>query len=544
MKTCTMAAGMACLALGLAAAEPVGWRGDGSGRYPAAHPPAAWAANSNVIWSAALPAWGNATPMIVGDRIFVGAEPTELICLGRKDGAILWRSTNSYFDALSPADVEKAKAMQAEAIAVRDEMRKLEQERDEKQKQLNATGAIRARVTDLRKKQELTANAEALAARVAELEKQAADAAQALAAKPNDGGLKKKGEALAAELKLLRDKGFLEGELDAARKDLATREPREAELKTAVETSKRQIDELRRNKLTPLQQYDLPATHGVNGYSTPTAVSDGNDVFVLRGLGIAACYTLEGRRKWIRCMAKSTHGWGHSASPVFVDDLFVVQMPVLTALNRETGETVWTAPDTPARWGSPLVVRVGGEALIVTPNGDFVRARDGKPLARRVATLEYNAPIAADGVVFFIQQGGKAVKLPTTLSAEFKPEVLWTASKIPGDRHYASPVLHDGLIYAMNQKGHLVVIDAKTGEPVYDRMLELGGTVYSSLVLAGNRLYAGSESGVAVVFETGREFKEVARNRLEGYRSCPVPDGDRLFIRTMSKLYCLGAPAP
>ncbi|MBM4142123.1 MAG: hypothetical protein FJ225_00800 [Lentisphaerae bacterium] len=522
------------------AAEISGWRGDGSGRFPSANPPLHWTADSNVVWKTEMPSWGNGSPVPAGDRIFLGAEPTLLVCVSQSDGSILWQATNSYLDALSPEEVEKARAMQAQAEAVRNRIRDTERQRNEKQKQLDPINAIRSRMNDLQRKLELMTKPDELAGRIAEVEKQAGGAAAALAEKPDDGGRKRRHEELTRELALLRDKELVAKGIADAGNELAPKEAEEKELKESIDAFNRRIGELR-NELKPLEKYDMPSTHGANGYSTHTAVSDGTDVFVLRGHGMAACYSLSGERRWIRFIARSTEGWGHSASPVLVDDLFVVQMQGLTALDRKTGETVWTAPDARARWGSPIVVRIGGEAVIVTPGGDFVRARDGAMLAAKLLGLEYCAPVADDGVVYFIQKGGKAFKLPEKIGGEFKPEQLWTASEIPGDRYYASPVVHDGLVYAINQQSHLVVIDATTGAPVYDRKLDLKATVYPSITLVGGHLLACGENGNTAVFEPGREYREIARNPLEAFRSCPVAKGDRLYIRGMKHLYCIGA---
>jgi hypothetical protein len=48
----------------------VGWRTDGTGRYPDAQPPTEWSAQSNVVWKTPLPKPSNATPILVGDRLF------------------------------------------------------------------------------------------------------------------------------------------------------------------------------------------------------------------------------------------------------------------------------------------------------------------------------------------------------------------------------------------------------------------------------------------------------------------------------------------
>jgi len=58
----------------------------------------------NVRWTAPLPSWSNATPVVVGDRVFVTSEPDELVCVNRADGRILWRRANTIVDALSAAE--------------------------------------------------------------------------------------------------------------------------------------------------------------------------------------------------------------------------------------------------------------------------------------------------------------------------------------------------------------------------------------------------------------------------------------------------------
>ena len=89
--------------------QPVGWRGDGSGRYPGATPPTTWTCKQNganyvtkgILWMAALPNTGVSSPIIVGDRIFVTTEVSDLVCLDKKTGRILWIRSNLEFEGLS-----------------------------------------------------------------------------------------------------------------------------------------------------------------------------------------------------------------------------------------------------------------------------------------------------------------------------------------------------------------------------------------------------------------------------------------------------------
>ena len=81
-------------------AQTVGWRTDGGGNYLDADIPIAWSASENVIWKTPMPAWSNASPVVVGDRLYVLGEQTLLLCLDRASGQILWQASNHYQEVL------------------------------------------------------------------------------------------------------------------------------------------------------------------------------------------------------------------------------------------------------------------------------------------------------------------------------------------------------------------------------------------------------------------------------------------------------------
>jgi outer membrane protein assembly factor BamB len=87
---------------------PLGWRGDGTGRFPGATPVTEWGPDKNVVWRAAMPGWSNSQPVVTGNVVFTTAEPTTLLCLSRADGKILWQKTHNYEDLLPPAEKEQA----------------------------------------------------------------------------------------------------------------------------------------------------------------------------------------------------------------------------------------------------------------------------------------------------------------------------------------------------------------------------------------------------------------------------------------------------
>ncbi len=69
----------------------VGWRGDGTGRYPKAHPVIHWSAKKNVVWKTELPGASPASPILVRDRLVVASDPAALLCVQAADGKVLWR---------------------------------------------------------------------------------------------------------------------------------------------------------------------------------------------------------------------------------------------------------------------------------------------------------------------------------------------------------------------------------------------------------------------------------------------------------------------
>jgi outer membrane protein assembly factor BamB len=77
--------------------RPVGWRGDGSGQYPSADPVTKWSAKENVLWKTEVGA-GSSSPIVVGRRVFITAEPNLLVCLDAETGKELWRKAHKVSD--------------------------------------------------------------------------------------------------------------------------------------------------------------------------------------------------------------------------------------------------------------------------------------------------------------------------------------------------------------------------------------------------------------------------------------------------------------
>ncbi len=285
---------------------------------------------------------------------------------------------------------------------------------------------------------------------------------------------------------------------------------------------------------------DRGKAHDSNGWTSATPVTDGEHVFAVFGSGVVAAYTIGGERLWARYVEQPDHRWGHSASPVLGGGRLIVHIRDLVALDPATGEEAWRA-ESKVAWGSPVVAEIGDAEAVITPLGDVFRADSGEPVATEIGKLEYATPVIQDGIIYFIEKRATAVKLPAALDQPF--ETLWE-SRLQGSRHYASSLIHDGLIYAVSREEDFSILDAETGEMLHERKLDLGSgsnSAYPSISLAGGHVYLSTENGTTVVLEPGREYKEVARNKIEDFRTSPVFVGDRMIVRASDHLYCFGS---
>jgi outer membrane protein assembly factor BamB len=77
--------------------RPIGWRADGSGIYPAAQPVATWSAKKNLLWTANV-GTGCSSPVLVGNRVVIAAEPDLLVCVDAATGKELWRKAHKISD--------------------------------------------------------------------------------------------------------------------------------------------------------------------------------------------------------------------------------------------------------------------------------------------------------------------------------------------------------------------------------------------------------------------------------------------------------------
>jgi len=120
------------------------------------------------------------------------------------------------------------------------------------------------------------------------------------------------------------------------------------------------------------------------------------------------------------------------------------------------------------------------------------------------------------------------------------PEKLWE-QELPGDV-ISSPLMAGGILYVATAGPlELLALNARSGELLFEKELDLAANLYPSLALAAGRLYLSNDEGEMLVLEPGRVYKELRHNRLPaGSGASPAFAGSQVFLRGGEFLYGVG----
>jgi outer membrane protein assembly factor BamB len=295
---------------------------------------------------------------------------------------------------------------------------------------------------------------------------------------------------------------------------------------------------------TKAAEYEPPKDG--SGMAAATPVTDGKQVYAVFANGIVGAMDLEGKRKWTAYIdADPSLGYGRASSPLLVDGKLIVHMTHLYAFDAATGKQVWMNDHAKSSYGTPAIMTVGGAAGVITAEGDVIRLSDGETLNSALAHVTHSSPAVDGDVVYFAGSSVAAIRL----DAKLKEKELWTGT-LPEDP-LGSPMLHDGVLFTVTPAGELFAFDVKkSGEQMplinarklFDPPAAAASPMnYSSLTLAGNHLFLGSNKGEMVVMEATREAKIVARNRLPaGSGASPVFTGGDMIVRDGDRIWCIG----
>ncbi|MEI6604481.1 MAG: PQQ-binding-like beta-propeller repeat protein [Verrucomicrobiota bacterium] len=298
----------------------------------------------------------------------------------------------------------------------------------------------------------------------------------------------------------------------------------------------------------------LPKIHPDNSYASGTPACDGERVIIPYQTEDSLClaaFDLEGKIVWKSTVGPYKSIQGHSSSPALYKSLVIVPADgslgnKLTALHRKTGTVVWRASLTKGAesYASPLVTHVAGRDQVILIGGKKTHSFDpnnGKLLWTSDGPAEFCAGTAAFSKDTVFSSGGYPERTLLAIRADGSGDVTQSHLRWQSDAkagYVPSPLLHDGLLYAVSDNGLLRCYEADSGKIVWEHALK--APFYSSPVLAGDRIYLFDREAKGYVIKTGRAFELLATNELpDGVFATPVILGGHIYLRTLRDLYCL-----
>jgi len=281
------------------------------------------------------------------------------------------------------------------------------------------------------------------------------------------------------------------------------------------------------------------------GLSAPSVTVDGQRVFAIFATGDLIAFDMKGNRLWARNLGVPDNHYGHSSSLLVWQDKLFIQYDTneggrLIAVKTSSGETIWDIRRAVnISWSSPVLMKVDNQYQLITSADPSVAAYDpaiGKELWAVDCMMGEVGPSPAfgEGLVFAANEYAKLVAIKPGTS----PEIVWENNEYLPE--VASPVVSNGLVFIATSYGVLVCYDAKTGEKCWEK--DFGQGFYASPVIADGKLYALDTEGTMHILKVDREGALIGEPQLgEKAFATPAFAQDRIYLRGEKHLYCIGA---
>lgn len=295
--------------------------------------------------------------------------------------------------------------------------------------------------------------------------------------------------------------------------------------------------------------------------------------------GMFICYNRDGKILWSRSLTEefgrfSGYG-GRTMTPVVDENLVIISIinfgwgkhaPMghrFYAFDKRTGELMWAGEpgsrpyDT--NYSTPVVATINGQRLLIAGGADgavqAMKVRTGEKVWEfKLTKTAINSAIVVEGNYVYASHSeenidtsnmGRVVCIDGTGTGDVtKTHEVWRFDNC--EAGYASPMLHNGRLYVVDNSANLFCMDARTGQRYWQ--FGLGKVGKGSPVWADGKIYATEENGLFHILQPGEnECKSLDVEKLtlqngryaELYGSPAIAYG-RVYFTAESGLYCLG----
>lgn len=301
----------------------------------------------------------------------------------------------------------------------------------------------------------------------------------------------------------------------------------------------------------------------MNTYATPSPVAADGYVYAEFGpYGTVCIEAKSGRIIWKRTdVSPENIPHGPASSPIIYKNLLILHHDAadshkITALDRKTGATVWQVnrppefyEDVQEAWRkshtSPIIIMVNGKDQLISVGSQLCQVFDPET-GREIWRVTYgggdstvSSPLFWNGIVYIntglrptelwaVRPDGKGDVTPTN--------IIWKCKQnVPG---ISTPVITNGLIFMVNEKGLLSCLDAKTGQLIWKEKLQGNYNFNTAPVSIADKIYLTDMDGATTVIKADKKFQVVAKNKLEGkFIARPVVSENSLIMRSDTHIY-------
>jgi len=466
----------------------------------------------NVAWMTKMTGRSMSGPIIVGDRIYIGSGMTDLLCLDKKTGKVLWLRSNTPYDAMTDAQRaadpqirEKVEPLAAKLDALNDA----------------AVAAINAAVSPAGLSTEQQAELDKTLKAKADAERAVHDAFAAVARKKYPQMYRN--EVSSSNAVPVSDGKFVYWACGGGMKGPGSH------VIACFDLDGKRVWSWHDGGSLGSQE------HG--NHISPNLV-DGKLIYAANTT-LIALDAKTGEELWRNSPDDWQNGLG-TASPVAVkigDAHAIVEMRYI---HRASDGTVIC----------PSKLDISGCLTPIVENGVLYnpsRWRGFKDPASFIAVKPPADAAAGAKAETLLDPDGRDVAMPIRMNG--------------GGCMVASPLYVDGVVYAVETGGGLTAVDTAAGKALYRQYLD-GYSRYNRFVygvtaspaLAGKHIYITDDAGYTHIIRPGPRLEELGRNvienihlsghggnpcKQESFYTSPFFEGKALYLRGEEYLYCI-----
>ena len=467
----------------------------------------------NIAWMTKLTGRSMSQPTVVGDRIFIGSGMTDLLCLDKKTGKILWLRSNTPYDAMTP---EQRAAIPEVKEKVEPLAAKLEALNDAAVAAINAAVSPVGLSTNQQAELDKTIKAKSEAERAVHLAFRAIDRKKYPPMYEN--------EVSASNATPLCDGQFVYWTCGGGMKGPG------ANVIACFDLAGKRV----------WSWHDSSLGAPEHGNHISTNLVDGKVIYAASGT-LLALDAKTGREVWRNCpndWQNSGHG---STSPVVVKIGAANAIIEMRYIHRASDGTV-ICPSNLDIWG--ILTPIVEDGVMYNP----CRWHGFKD---PVSFVGIKLPASVDA----------GAKTQTVIDIDGKQAAM--PQRVDGPVFMvASPLYVDGVVYSIEMGGGLVAVDTVARKALYRQFLD-GYNRYNrylygiagSPTLAGKNIYITDDAGYTHIIQPGPQLKELHHNVIENihvsglggnpckqecFYTSPAFEGKRMYLRGEEYLYCIG----